>query len=132
MINRLQQFQVHPIQKEKINQNRNVANDPRIQNNQFHDILKSKLTSKDKLIFSAHANMRLKERDLTLSPNDEEALNNAVNEIAKKGCKESLIMMKNVSYIVNIPNKTVITAMDTNANQNHVFTNIDSAMIIDN
>ena len=33
-------------------------------------------------------------------------------------------------YIVNVPNRTVVTALDGHAMNEHVFTQIDSAIII--
>lgn len=38
--------------------------------------------------------------------------------------------MKDMALIVNIPNRTVVTAMDGNAMKDNVFTQIDSAVII--
>ena len=38
--------------------------------------------------------------------------------------------MDNLSFIVNIKNRTVITAMDQSENEENVYTNIDGAVII--
>jgi flagellar operon protein len=43
--------------------------------------------------------------------------------------KESLIMVDSLAFIVNIPNGTVVTAIDQNETGNRVFTNIDGAVI---
>ena len=41
--------------------------------------------------------------------------------------KESLVMVDNLAFIVNVKNNTVITAV--NETKNAVFTNIDGAII---
>lgn len=51
-------------------------------------------------------------------------------EPQKKG-KDSLILLKNIAFIVNIPNRTVVTAMDGSNSKESVFTNIDSAVVAD-
>ncbi len=99
------------------------------QGNNFADILKSKIEPTG-LKFSAHASRRLIDRGINLSENDVEKLNSAVEKISTKGSTDSLIVMDNVSYLVNIPNKTVITAIDGQSSKENVFTNIDSAMLI--
>lgn len=82
------------------------------------------------LAFSAHAASRLKLRNIALTPIDLEALNKAVSQVADKGGKESLIYYKNTGFVVSIPNRTVITAIDGLSKQEHIFTQIDSAMIV--
>jgi flagellar operon protein len=39
-----------------------------------------------------------------------------------------LVMMNNKAFIVNIPNKTVITAMNVEKSNENIFTNIDSVV----
>ena len=52
------------------------------------------------------------------------------SEADEKGIRESLVIMDNLSFIVNIKNRTVITAMDQSENEENVYTNIDGAVII--
>ena len=49
------------------------------------------------------------------------------NKAREKGIQESLVMVDNLAFIVNISNNTVITAV--NDTQDSVFTNIDGAVI---
>jgi flagellar operon protein len=98
----------------------------RATNNQFAAVLKSKV---DGLKFSAHAQSRLKSRNLSMTPQVMEKLNKAVSGAASKGAKDSLILMPNMAFIVNIPNRTVVTAMDGESIRDNVFTNIDSTVI---
>ena len=38
--------------------------------------------------------------------------------------------MKNVGFIVNVKNRTVVTAVDGENLNNNIFTNIDSAVLV--
>lgn len=82
----------------------------------------------DKLKFSSHAQSRLNSRELSLSDSDYTRLENAVSKAEAKGANESLVIMDNKAFIVSIPNKTVITALDQNQLNSQVVTNIDSAV----
>jgi flagellar operon protein len=92
----------------------------------FAELLKSKV---EDLKFSAHAQSRLKSRNLVMTPQVMEKLNKAVSGAAGKGAKDSLILLHNMAFIVNIPNRTVVTAMDGESIRDNVFTNIDSTVI---
>jgi flagellar operon protein len=96
----------------------------------FSDIFQNKMSPNQKLTFSAHAEQRLAQRNISLNQADIQKLEDAVRQLDMKGGKESLIMMNDVSYLVSVQNQKVITAVDSiNASQK-IFTNIDSAMII--
>ncbi|HHV61042.1 MAG TPA: hypothetical protein GXX51_00125 [Firmicutes bacterium] len=80
--------------------------------------------------FSAHAEARMRLRNIRLSSQDMEKLNTAVARAAAKGAKESLVLMDRLALVVSIENRTVITAIDSASAKENVFTNIDSAVII--
>lgn len=82
----------------------------------------------DNLKFSNHASKRIESRELQLSSNDMTKLHDAVSKAESKGSKDSLVMMDNRAFIVNIPNKTVITAVDVEQSNENIFTNIDSVV----
>lgn len=83
------------------------------------------------LRFSAHAAKRLESRNIHLTPEQERKLQEAVDTAASKGARDSLILMNRLAFIVNIKNRTVITAMDQSQLQEKgIFTNIDSALIV--
>jgi flagellar operon protein len=64
------------------------------------------------------------------SASDIANLEGAVNTVAQKGGKESLVMMRDAALVVSIKNRTVVTALDRSQMQGNVFTNIDSAVVI--
>jgi flagellar operon protein len=94
----------------------------------FADVLQAKVGG---LKFSAHATSRMSSRNIGMTPELMSKLENAVSGAAVKGARDSLILMKNCAFIVNIPNRTVVTAMDGECMQDNIFTNIDSAVIAD-
>lgn len=88
-------------------------------------------TKADALKFSAHARTRMRSRNITLTNEMETKLNDAVCGAARKGSKDTLVLLSNLAFIVNIPNKTVVTAMEGKSVKDNVFTNIDSTVIAD-
>jgi flagellar operon protein len=96
----------------------------------FGSILQSTVEKGDGLKFSAHAKERLGLRNINLSADDLNRMNDAVNKAASKGARQSLLVMDNQAFIVSVPNRTVITAMDSGSMKENVFTNIDSAVIV--
>ena len=76
-----------------------------------------------------YASMRLSTRNISLSDQQSERLEAGVEMAEKKGIKESLVVVDSLAFIVNVPSRTVVTAMDQNESENNVFTNIDGAVI---
>ncbi|MDR0304880.1 MAG: hypothetical protein LBH98_08990 [Chitinispirillales bacterium] len=95
----------------------------------FGDLLKEKVPPQE-LKFSAHAETRIKSRGINLDKDLKRKLNEAVHNVASKGGKEALIMAKESAFIVNVPSRTVVTALDGGILKEYVFTNIDSAAVI--
>jgi len=83
------------------------------------------------LKFSAHAQQRLESRNIRLNADDVAKMDAMADKAAAKGAKQSLFMMRDIAMVVSITNRTVITAVDQQSMKENVFTNIDSAAIID-
>ena len=98
----------------------------------FEEILNQKRTSSEssELKFSKHAAMRLENRNINLSAEQSQRLENGVQKASEKGIKESLVLIDSLAFIVNVPNKTVVTAMDQGESIDNIFTNIDGAVIM--
>lgn len=79
--------------------------------------------------FSKHAMNRLSMRNIELTAEQMERLNHGKIEAGEKGIKDSLILVDQLAFIVNVPSSTVVTAMDQTENKTGVFTNIDGAVI---
>lgn len=93
--------------------------------NQFDAIFKEEL---EKVKFSNHALKRLESRNIQLSENELTKIQDAVQKAEAKGSKDSLVLMDKTAFIVNIPNKTVVTAIEVQNSTENVFTNIDSVV----
>lgn len=79
---------------------------------------------------SAHAQERLKQQNINISQKDLDRINDAANLAEKKGARESLMLLDNVALVVNIKNRTIITAIDKARQKDKIFTNIDSTIIL--
>lgn len=93
----------------------------------FQDVLNAKV--EQEVNFSKHANQRLENRNIELSKDQLERLNQGVGQARTKQIQESLVMMDNLAFIVNVKNNTVVTAMEQ-GESGQVFTNIDGAVIV--
>ncbi|GGB56538.1 TIGR02530 family flagellar biosynthesis protein [Fictibacillus barbaricus] len=83
------------------------------------------------LTVSKHAQKRLQDRNITITEASWNKISEKVKEASTKGIKDSLVIMKNVTLVVNAPNQTVITALDRNESTSQIFTNINGAIVID-
>jgi len=92
---------------------------------EFDDLFRREL---EKLKFSNHAAKRLESRNIQLSEDEMVKLNSAIEVAESKGAKDSLVMMDDTAFIVNIPNRVVVTAVRVNEESEKVFTNIDSVV----
>ena len=79
--------------------------------------------------FSGHALQRIERRGIPMDPQTLVRLNEGVNRAAAKGGRESVVLVDGTAFVVSVRNKTVITAVDPAHMRDHVFTNIDSAVI---
>lgn len=98
--------------------------------NNFRNILQQQIGSNEELKFSRHANQRLQSRNITLSDEQITRLNNGLSNARAKGVNESLMLVDDVALVVNVDNSTVITALDRSETKDHVFTNIDGAVLL--
>jgi flagellar operon protein len=56
-------------------------------------------------------------------------LQHAITRAEEKGANDSLVMLRDMAFIVSVKNRTVVTAMHGENMKTNVFTNIDSAVI---
>lgn len=79
---------------------------------------------------SAHAGDRLAEMGIELSDEQLRALDDAIGRAADKGARDALMLMNQMGLIVNVPNRTVVTALDADHMRDGVVTQIDSAVFV--
>ena len=120
---RIEKGQIIPIPSSKAN---NIKETLDID---FQKILQEKIKKNDDVKISAHAKQRMMERDINLQESDMKLLNKAMNNLEKKGAKESLMLYKDMAFIASVNNRTIITALQYK--EIDVVTNIDSAIIVE-
>lgn len=132
-MNRIQQqfTSIEQISDQYLNQ-KSVNNSSNNSDISFEEILKQKqsLTENSELKFSKHAAMRLENRNINLTDEQNVRLESGVQKASEKGINESLVIVDSLAFIVNVPNKTVVTAIDQNEAADNIFTNIDGTVII--
>jgi flagellar operon protein len=94
----------------------------------FADVL-SQTQQATPVKFSAHALQRVERRGIDVSPATLGRLNEGVDRAAGKGARASVVFVDATAFVVSVPNRTVITAVDRDHMKQQVFTNIDSAVI---
>jgi flagellar operon protein len=79
--------------------------------------------------FSTHAQKRMDTRNIQMNPDRQVQLADAVDRAAARGGKESLVLMDDLAFIVNVADRLVITALDEASRKEGVFTKIDSVVL---
>ena len=93
----------------------------------FDEVLRQRVGT---VKFSGHALQRVERRGIDLDANNTLArLESGVDRAAAKGARASVVLVDQTAFVVAVPNRTVITAVDREHMKQQVFTNIDSAVI---
>lgn len=83
------------------------------------------------LRISNHAQKRLEARDIQLNDDRLAQLNWAVDRAQQRGGRQSLVLMDDLAFIVNVKERLIVTAMDSDSQKEGVFTQIDSVVLAD-
>jgi flagellar operon protein len=78
---------------------------------------------------SRHAQKRIERRELNLDPQRLARLDSAITRAAEKGGRNSVVMLDDLAVVVNVRERTVVTAMPKEGSHQRVFTNVDSVVI---
>jgi flagellar operon protein len=97
---------------------------------EFSRVLDEALSGSPPVRFSRHAEERIRSRGIQITPHEMDRLNQAVRIAEARGAKDSLVVSGPLSYVVDVPGRTVVTALYGEQARGHVFTNIDSAVVI--
>lgn len=121
------------VQLERANQTGIVQNSQqksavgKVGENSFADTL----NQVQEVRFSSHAQKRLQSRQISLNEDCVSRLSDAVDKADKRGGQSSLVLMDDLAFIVNVRDRLVVTALDTNNRGEGVFTQIDSVVFAD-
>jgi flagellar operon protein len=98
-----------------------------VQGSSFADMLSD---AAKRIKFSNHAQKRMESREIAMDSTGLDRLASAVDKAEAHGSRESLILMDNLAFIVNVPDRTVVTTVNVNNRRSQgVFTQIDSVVI---
>ena len=89
------------------------------------------LQHNERLQLSKHAKERMAERNIYLAKNTLRLMEAKIDEAAKKGVEDSLVLTKDAAFIVSVKNKLVITAMEKSELQSKIFTGINGTIILE-
>lgn len=123
MDHRILQLQNHPLSlqtKKKVQH----TDQPKI-------LFKDALEKETSLVISKHAQKRLDERNISIQDSKWKEIQMKISEAKTKGIRDSLVVTNDAALIVNVPNNTVITAMNRDEANSQIFTNINGTIILD-
>jgi flagellar operon protein len=95
----------------------------------FAQVLASSTSAAEAPKFSRHALERVNRRGIELDGQTLQRLAGGVSRAAGKGSRDAVVFVDSTAFVVSVPNNTVITAVGSEHMREHVFTNIDSAVI---
>jgi flagellar operon protein len=95
----------------------------------FASVLAHNTTAAEAPKFSRHALERVNRRGIQLDQSTLQRLAGGVSRASTKGSKAAVVFVDNTAFVVSVPNNTVVTAVGSEHMHEHVFTNIDSAVI---
>jgi flagellar operon protein len=72
----------------------------------------------------------MESRRITLAEADLGKISAAMVSADRKGARDSLLLYNDVALVASVRNRTIVTAISGEELRDHVFTNIDSAVII--
>jgi len=94
----------------------------------FADHLEAAQDQTDDIDLSGHAKQRIAQRNISLDATQRQELADAMDQLDDKGAQDAAVLREDAAFVVNVPSRTVVTALDQTEMKQRVFTQIDSAM----
>jgi len=82
--------------------------------------------STQEIHISAHAQRRMNKRNIEMNSELKSTLNDAIDSLSKKGARDSLVVTDKGAFLVNVPNRTLVTAIGKDEMRDGIVTQIDS------
>ncbi len=95
----------------------------------FQEVLQ-RVKDQRSVSLSKHARIRMMNRGIKLDKGQMQRLNMAVERARQKGVRDTLVLMDDTAFVVNVKSTTVVTAAKSDTLKDRVFTNIDGAVIL--
>lgn len=106
--------------------------DKNVNPNEFSNLLQEKIDSQQAqgIKLSVHAAKRLQDRNMDVDSSELKKIQSGIDKLALKGGNDSLLITSKGAYIVDVPKRTIVTAIDKDSISENVFTKIDSTVIL--
>ncbi len=101
---------------------------PALRGPAFSDLL-ARAAEPPRLTVSAHAAQRLEERAIDLDP-IRQRISEALDTLDAKGARDAVLLGPDAALVVNVPNRTIVTALAPDEMRDRAVTQIDSALIL--
>jgi flagellar operon protein len=99
--------------------------------NEFGKLFQKELDRQTQPVaFSKHAQARVEERGIEITPDLMDQLRGGLVRAQAKGATNILAMDAEKAFIINVPNARVITALTQEEMKENIFTNIDGAVFL--
>lgn len=98
----------------------------------FGNLFQTELQRGQSLKLSKHAEQRLLSRGISISKPLWNRIEEKVLEAEQKGVRDPLILTEEAALVVSAKNKTVITVLALDEAEDHIFTNIDGTIVMNN
>tara|TARA_B100001250_G_scaffold243390_1_gene209223 strand:- start:215 stop:613 length:399 start_codon:yes stop_codon:yes gene_type:complete len=96
----------------------------------FDEILEARLPA-GTVVVSAHAKAALEVSGIELSPMDLDRIGKGIDQLGDAGGQEGLLISEKAAFAVRVSDRTITAATAREEVKDSVFTDIDSALLID-
>ncbi|KUO95064.1 hypothetical protein [Ferroacidibacillus organovorans] len=93
----------------------------------FSDVLSQ---ASRQLTFSHHAQSRMNTRNIAMTHELQQKLSQATDALSAKRAQNALVVASGANFLINVPNRTVVTVMTKEESAAQIITNIDSAVVL--
>jgi len=116
-----------PSNTEKVQQSEKNVNP-----NEFSSLLQETIEAQQPqgIKLSVHAAKRLQDRNMEVDGAELKKIQSGIDKLASKGGSDSLLITSKGAYIIDVPKRTIVTAIDKDSISENVFTKIDSTVIL--
>ncbi len=96
----------------------------------FADQLRQAQEPAPDVTLSAHAEKRVRQRGISMTAPEQRALAGAMDQLGAQNAKDAVLLRADAAFVVNVPSRTVVTAVGAGEMKARTFTQIDSAMLL--
>ncbi len=96
----------------------------------FDDIIKGEVGG-GRVRFSPDAQEKVRKLGIPMGPVEMDSLARGLEKAARSGGRECLLMGRQAAFVAHVPEREIISVIGPDEMKDHVFTRIDSALLLD-